>query len=295
MKIEGLYTALVTPVTDHGINKKAMGKLMDHVLEGGSDGLVVLGGTGEYGALSAEQRIAAAEFCVEETAGRAPVVVGILAPGLQDAVEMGKRSRQLGADAVMLVTPYYVVADHNGLVEYHLKFMDAVDLPILLYNIPYRTLVNIRPETVVEIVDRADGQVVGIKECSPDLSQVSRLISMIGDRIPVICGEESLFFAETIMGAKGGILASANLVPGFWSEMMHALRRGDISKAKKMHMEIQPFIAALFAEANPGPLKAALKYSGIDCGDPLLPLHPPRDDAAATLQEELKRIKKWLR
>ena len=275
MDIEGLYTALVTPIKDGNVDKTAMDRLLDYVLQGGSDGLVVLGGTGEYGALTHEQRISAIIHCVERTAGAVPVVVGIICPGLHDAIEMGKESKKLGADAVMLVTPYYVIPDHQGLVEHHLRFMDSVDLPLILYNIPYRTLVNMQPETVAEIVEKAGGQVVGIKECEGNMGQISRLISMVGEKISVICGDEPLFCTDMIMGGKAGILATSNIIPRFWKEMFTLIKQGEIETAIKMHLDIQPFLKLIFGQTNPGPLKVALGHAGLDCGDALLPLHKP--------------------
>lgn len=294
MKLEGLYTALVTPVADNAIDKGAFNKLIDYVLAGGSDGLVVLGGTGEYPALSREQRIAAVEICKARAGDRVPVVVGILSPGLYDSIEMGKISRELGADAVMLVTPYYVIADQKGLVDYYLRFMDAVDLPLVLYNIPYRTMVNMQPETVAEIFGKSGGQVVGIKECVPNIGQASKLISLTGDSMSFVCGEEFLLCSETIMGAKAAILATSNLIPGFWKTMLDAIRNGDVRKATAMHMEALPFLSAVFAETNPGPLKMAMKLAGLDCGNALPPLHAPDDKLMERLKNELKRIEKWL-
>lgn len=293
MKIEGLYTALVTPVKDGKMDKPAMDRLLDYVLEGGSDGLVVLGGTGEYGALTREQRTSAIECCAEKAAGSVPVVVGILSPGLYDAIEMGKESRKLGADAVMLVTPYYVIADHQGLVDHHLRFMENVDLPLILYNIPYRTLVNIQPETVAEIVDKAHGQVVGIKECVPNLGQASRLISMVGDKISFICGEEGLFCTEMIMGGKAGILATSNVIPRFWKKMFTLIKQGEIDAAVKMHLDIQPFLSLIFGQTNPGPLKVALRHAGLDCGDALLPLHAPEKKYCDRVAEMMQQIEQW--
>lgn len=293
MKIEGLYTALVTPVINDRIDAAAFGRLIDHVTYGGSDGLVVLGGTGEYGALTMEQRIGAIAYCLEKTAGNLPVVVGILNPGLYDAIDMGRRSKDLGADAIMLVTPYYVLADHEGLISYYLSFMDAVDLPLILYNIPYRTMVNMQPETVAEIVERSNGQVIGIKECAPNVGQVSRLISMVSDRISVICGEEPLLYTESTMGATAAILATSNVIPRFWKEMLTTIGNGDIAQAVKMHLEIQPFLKAVFSESNPGPLKASLKHAGIDCGDALPPLHAPGKAVMERLAQEMQRIEKW--
>jgi 4-hydroxy-tetrahydrodipicolinate synthase len=293
MKIQGLYTALVTPVLENKINCEAFGKLLEHVLKGGSEGLVVLGGTGEYCALSMEQKIAAVKCCLEKNAGRVPVVVGILNPGLYEAIEMGNQSKKLGADAVMLVTPYYVIPDQQGLVDYHLRFMDAVDLPLILYNIPHRTLVNMQPETVAEIVDKSDGQVVGIKECTPNFGQVSRLVSSVSEKVSVICGEENLLFPETIMGSTAAILATSNLIPRFWKKLITSVRKGDIDKAVQMHLEIQPFIKSIFAETNPGPLKTSLRHAGFDCGTALPPLHEPSKALSTEIIEQTQRISNW--
>ncbi len=293
MKFEGLYTALVTPIKDGKTDKAAMDRLLDFVLEGGSDGLVVLGGTGEYGALTHEQRTDAVTYCVEKTAGSVPVVVGIICPGLHDAIEMGKESKKLGADAVMLVTPYYVIPDHQGMVEHHLRFMESVDLPLILYNIPYRTLVNMQPETVAEIVDKADGQVVGIKECEGSIGQVSRLISLVGDKISVICGDEPLFCPDLILGGKAGILATSNVIPRFWKKMYLLIKQGEIDAAVKMHLEIQPFLKTIFGQTNPGPLKVALEHMGLDCGEALLPLHRPEPEYCAKIVEGMQQIEQW--
>ena len=293
MKINGLYTALVTPVEDGKVDKQAMARLVDYVIEGGSDGLVVLGGTGEFGALTSEQRSDAISSCVESAKGRVPVVVGILSPGLHDAVAMGNESKALGAEAVMLVTPYYVIPDHQGLVDHHLAFMDKVDLPLVLYNIPYRTLVNMQPGTVAEIVEKAGDRVAGIKECHGSMGQISQLISMVGDKIPVICGDEALFSSELVMGAKGGILATSNLIPRFWKKMITLVREGNIQEANRMHLEIQPFLKVIFAETNPGPLKVAMRYAGIDCGDALLPLHPPAEASSKIIEAVTESISSW--
>ena len=275
------------------MDKPALDRLLDSVLEGGSDGLVVLGGTGEYGALTQEQRLDAVARCVERAGGSAPVVVGIICPGLYDAIEMGKESKKLGADAVMLVTPYYVIPDHRGLVDHHLRFMESVDLPLILYNIPYRTLVNMRPETVAEIVDKADGQVVGIKDCQSDLGQFSRLISLVGDKISVLVGDEPLFCPGLIMGARGGILATSNLFPRFWKKMYTLVKQGQVDEAVKMHLEIQPFLKVVFGQTNPGPLKVALQHAGLDCGEALLPLHKPEPEYSARVVEGMKPIERW--
>ena len=293
MEAKGLLTALVTPVANGSVDRTALDRLIDHAIAGGSEGFVILGGTGEYAALSMQQRIDAVETC-RIRAGSLPVIVGILSPGLYDAVDMGKLAKKIGADAVMVVTPYYVVADQKGLIDYYLRLLDAVDLPLILYNIPYRTLVNMQPETVADLVGKSDGRVIGIKECTPSIAQFSKLISMIGDKISFLCGEEFFLTTQTILGAKGAILATSNLIPRFWRTVLDSLQAGDVPKATALYMEILPFLHAVFGETNPGPLKLALKLAGMDCGEALPPLHAPCEELTRTLRNEMKRIERWL-
>lgn len=295
MKVEGIYTALITPIRDGSVDKQAFGKLLDHVISGGVSGLVVLGGTGEYPALSMKQRTDAAEFCIQKANGKIPVVVGIVDPGLHDAIDMGIRAKNMGADAVMLVTPYYVVPDQDGLFSYHMKFIESVDLPLILYNIPQKTQVNMQPETVNKIVSEAKDKVIGIKECVTNLLQFSRLVSMVKSKITVIAGEDFLLHPEAIMGADAAILATSNIIPRFWSEMFNLIKDDKIKQATDMHLEIQNFLKAVFSETNPGPLKEALKFIDIDCGDALLPLHAPDSNVKEILKTELKSIDKWVK
>lgn len=291
--LNGIYTALVTPVNKGAIDRKGMDRLVGHVIEKGSKGVVVLGGTGEYCALSENQRADAVTAAIESSKGKVPVVVGILSPGLEDSISMGIESKKMGADAVMLVTPYYVVAKQEGIKEYFLRFMEKVDLPLILYNIPYRTMVNMLPQTVSDLIKEAPGRVIGIKECVPNVNQAFELMNLVGDSISVLCGEEPLFVTETGYGAKGAILATSNLFPEIWVAMFEYLKNGNFEKAKTIHRKMIPSLKLLFAETNPGPLKAALKYKGLDCGPSLLPLTEPNEALQKNLFQELDKLDAW--
>ncbi len=292
--MHGIYTALVTPVKNGAVDIPTLSKIVRFVIDNGSTGLVVLGGTGEYTALSQKERTEAVQTCIESAKGEVPVVVGILAPGLKDAVKMGKRSRELGADAVMVVTPYYVIPSQEGIKDYYRRFLDAIDLPLILYNIPYRTNVNMLPETVDAIVKEAGKRILGIKECTPNLGQVSRLLQLVGEKIAFICGEEPLMFPELVMGAKGAILATSNVIPKLWTTMYDRVQSGDLEGARELHFQVGLFLKLVFAETNPGPLKEAMKAAGFNCGSALSPLLPPNEGLKSALLSELKRLQSWI-
>ena len=223
-KVRGIYTALCTPVMDGKVNEAAMDKLVNFVIENRTAGLVALGGTGEYCALTNEQRIDAVKMTIAANKGRVPVVAGIIGPGLPEAIEMGNKCKELGADAIMVVTPYYVVANQQGIYDYYRQVMKNVDLPLVLYNIPYRTGVNMLPETVERLLDSDERhQIVAMKECCPNMGQVLELLSKVRERTSVLTGEEFLFYQEISCGAQGGILATSNLLPKLWADLFDRL------------------------------------------------------------------------
>lgn len=293
-EIKGVYTALVTPIIKGEVNESVFKRLINYQLENGSDGLLVLGGTGEYVALSREQRIKAVKICIKETKKRVPVICGILDPGLNDAIEMGKNVKDLGVDAIMLLNPYYVVPTQKGIINYYLEFIENVDMPIVLYNIPYKTNVNILPETVLNLINQTPN-IIGIKECTTNLDQASRLILLIGDKISFCCGEEPLLFTELIMGAKGAFMATSNLFPQIFKKMYLLIKEGNIEGAKEIHFKIIPLLRSLFAETNPGPLKEAMKCIGIDCGSVLPPLVMPDRKLVEIINKNVNEIKNFLK
>lgn len=296
MKIQGIYTALVTPVKDGNINRDAVVKLVDHVVSNGCSGLVALGGTGEYCALTGEQRINMLKSTIEANKNRVPVIAGVIGPGLPEAIEMGKKCKEIGADAVMVVTPYYVVPSQEGIIDFYLRFMQEVDIPLVLYNIPYRTNVNLLPETVISLLDKdKKNQVVGIKECTPNLTQASRLQFLVENRISFICGEEGLFFSEIGNGAHAAILATSNLVPQVWNALYSRIKSNDVAGASRINLRLSPLLKRVFSETNPGPLKEAMKVIGLDCGDALPPLSPPSTENSQALKEEVLSLIDWFK
>lgn len=293
-KVRGIYTALCTPVMDGKVNAAAMDKLVNFVIDNGTTGLVALGGTGEYCALTNEQRIDGVKMTIAANKGRVPVVAGIIGPGLPEAIEMGNKCKELGADAIMVVTPYYVVANQQGIYDYYRQVMKNVDLPLVLYNIPYRTGVNMLPETVERLLDSDDrGQIVAMKECCPNMGQVLELLSKVRERTSVLTGEEFLFYQEISCGAQGGILATSNLLPKMWADIFDLIVAGKRERAAKIVVKVTPLLRLIFAESNPGPLKDAMKMIGIDCGDPLLPLEKPGKEIVDGLARELKKFQDW--
>ncbi len=293
-KVRGIYTALCTPVIDGKVNAAAMDKLVNFVIDNGTTGLVALGGTGEYCALTNEQRIDAVKMTIDANKGRVPVVAGIIGPGLPEAIEMGNKCKELGADAIMVVTPYYVVANQQGIYDYYQQVMKNVDLPMVLYNIPYRTGVNMLPETVERLLDNDERhQIVAMKECCPNMGQVLELLSKVRERTSVLTGEEFLFFQEISCGAQGGILATSNLLPKLWADLFDLIQAGELKKASEIVIKATPVLRLIFAESNPGPLKEAMKMIGIDCGDPLLPLEKPGKHIVDALEVELKKLLDW--
>lgn len=290
MKLEGIIPALVTPVLLGGekLNRQVLEELTEHVLVNGANGVCVLGGTGEYCALSDEVRLEAIETVVEKVNGRVPVIVGLVEPGIGDTIKMVKHSKTLGVSAAMVVSPYYVSMTQQGIVDYYCKISDTVDIPLVLYNVPYRTGTNIEPETVAIIAEKTNA--IGIKECSPNMAQVQNLVSLVGDKISVLSGEDLFIVLEMAFGVKGGILASATLIPDKWSKIYATAQQGDIQGAIKQHMTLAPLFKALFAECNPGPLKVALSLKGFNVGSSLLPLLEVKQENYVKLKRALSEL-----
>jgi 4-hydroxy-tetrahydrodipicolinate synthase len=197
-------------------------------------------------------------------------------------VEVAERR---GANAVMMVTPYYAHFNSDGMVEYFRAAAGMVDLPLILYNIPSRTGVNLTPEDISRLVEVCPS-LIGIKECSSDLGQVSRLIASQSDRLSILCGEEYLTLPELVLGAGGAVLASANLIPSEWVRIYQCVQAGRIAEARTMYFRLLPLLRLLFSETNPGPLKEALTLLGIPSGPVALPLQRP----ALRIREQLATV-----
>jgi 4-hydroxy-tetrahydrodipicolinate synthase len=253
------------------------------------EGLVPLGGTGEYPALSPMDRATMVETVADEAQGKLPVVAGVLNPGFREAVIAGMDFKKAGADALMLVTPYYIRPTQDGIRKYYAEFISKVKMPVVIYDIPYRTGVSLEPDTIAKIVDDNE-MIIGIKACNTDLAHFARMMALVGKKISVLSGEDYLFMFEVIMGARGGILASANAFPRPWVKMFELISNGNISDAKRIHFGLLPFMDAVFAEVNPGPIKEAMAMIGFDVGPLLKPLLKPSRDNTEKLRRAVQKL-----
>jgi len=281
--IQGLLPALTTPLdADGNVDRAAVRKLVDHVVAGGAAGLVPVGGTGEYTALSPAARATMVEATVEAAAGRVPVIAGVLSPGFQDALQTGRDFLKAGAKGVMLIAPFYITPTQQGIRDYYKAYADAIGSPTMLYEIPSRTNVALTAETIAAIAD--DGSIVGMKASNRDMAQFTRVLALAGNKINVTSGEEALFPTAVAMGAVGGVLATANILPRIWVEIFNLARSGNLKGALAKHDMLAPFLDAVFSECNPGPLKVAQAMSGLPVGKALVPLLPPSPEVVTQLE-----------
>lgn len=290
-RLTGIHCAIITPLMDdrERVDTDGLERLIDSLLDAGITGIVVLGGTGEYTALSFAERERAIRTAVEHTNGRVPVTVGIVAPGIGDAKAMAVSAQRAGADYIMPVTPYYVHPTQDGIVRWFSRLAENINLPLILYNIPSRTSVNLKPETVLDLIETI-GNIAGIKECTADLGQFSELVELTGDRISILSGEEYYVLPELLLGARGGILASSNLIPHQWVRLYEATRNGDFVAARGIYADIFPLLRAVFSEVNPGPLKAAMRHAGLPAGPVSDPLGDPSPQVMERLEAVLARL-----
>ena len=287
--LKGIFAALVTPFDARNeFDRAAHSRLVARMFDGGARGIVALGGTGEYTALSPSERIAVIEAAVADARGRGPVIAGVLSPGFAEAAETARAFAAAGADALMIVTPFYVLAGQQGLLDYHRRMRDAIDLPLILYDIPSRTNVSFAPETVAMLAE--EGVAIGIKYSNYDLVKFTRVVLQAGDRMTILSGEDPILAAHLILGAGGAVLATANIIVEHWVECLRRVRSGDAAGATKLQKALYPMLDAIFAEPNPGPLKKAMEIMGHRVGTVRLPLCPPSAETEQRLQSALAAL-----
>ncbi len=287
--LTGLYTALVTPFDAHDrVDAAVLACLIEHQIAGGAAGLVPIGGTGEYTALSRAERREVVRATVEAADGRVPVIPGVLSTGFADAVEAARDFAAVGAAAVMTVTPYYATGTQDGVRAYFRRFREAVDLPVLAYEIPRRTTVALKAETVQAMAE--DGSIIGMKYSSYDVPEFIKLIQYAGDNMAVLSGEEPLFATHMALGARGGVLATANAFPRQWVEVMTLAAAGRLRDALALQRPLDALATAVFAETNPGPLKRLLEIIGYGVGSVRLPLEAPQAATEVGLRQALAAL-----
>lgn len=285
---KGMATAMVTPMTPHGVDYDALGRFVDFQLEQGINALVAVGTTGESATLSPEERTKVIRFTVERVAGRVPVIAGTGTNNTSHVLEYTRRACDVGADAVLVVTPYYNKATQSGLQAHFTAVADASPKPVILYNVPSRTGCNLLPATVAKLAEHP--QIVGIKEASGNMSQVVELFAKCGDKIDVYSGEDALTVPMMSMGGTGCISVLSNVVPGMAVEMTDAALAGDFAKAAQLQCRMLPLINCLFSEVNPIPAKAAVSAMGYGVEHLRLPLTPMEPANREKLFAEMAKL-----
>ncbi len=284
--LRGIFAVPPTPTTgDDVVDPRAVRVLVDYLLEGGVSGVVALGGTGEYCSLSQEQRVRMVGLCTEAAEGRVPTIAGILDPGYHDAIASGAAFAAAGADAVLLLTPYYTNPTQRGIRDYFVRFADASPVPVIIYEIPYRTRIAIDPEVIHEL--SRHGNIIGIKACNTNMYHFLKVAAGVSDEFSVLSGEDELFPLHMAAGAKGGIIVTSTVLPKTWRAMYEAGKSGCHTQAIAMHRKLLSLLDLSFAETNPGPLKAVWDLIGVEASHVLAPLVPAGEELRSRLRAEL--------
>ncbi|WP_061936921.1 dihydrodipicolinate synthase family protein [Aureimonas sp. AU22] len=288
--LHGILPALPTPLRSDGRpDLAALGALVERNLAAGVGGLVPMGGTGEYTALSPEDRVAVVRRTVEVAKGAVPVLPGVLSPGFAEAVATGEAFREAGAAGLMLVTPFYVIPSQDGVLEYMRAYRRSVDLPLIYYDIPARTGFKTATATLATLA--REDTVIGVKVCNTDAHYFNCLFQAVEDRISLLSGDDMLYAIHAMHGARGGVLASAPLLPDYWMRIHETLADGRFAEGIALHRRLLPVFEALFNETNPGPLKAMLAALGCPVGEVALPLLPPNGETRALMDRALGVIR----
>ena len=280
----GAGTALVTPFNEDGIDFTAFEVLLDYQIKGGIDALIVCGTTGESSTMTPEEDIAAIEFVVKHSNGRVPVIAGAGSNDTRHAVEAAKTASSLGADALLIVTPYYNKCSDTGLIRHYHTIADAATAPLVVYNVPSRTGLNIKPEVMRKICDHDN--IVAIKEASGDISQIAETIRLCPN-IDVYSGNDDHVVPLMSLGGKGVISVVSNVAPRMTHDMAASYLNGDVEKARELQHKLNPLVNALFSEVNPIPVKTALNMIGINAGLLRMPLCEMGRENAEKLKKEL--------
>ena len=256
----GVATAIITPLTKDGIDFPKFERLINWQIDEGVDAIVVAGTTGEASTLTDEEHREAIRFCVEVTRGRVPVIAGTGSNDTAYAIELTRYACEAGADAVLIVTPYYNKATQNGLIATFTAIADASTKPCILYNVPSRTGCNILPKTAACLAEHPN--IVGIKEASGNISQIAELAALVGDKLDIYSGNDDQIVPILALGGKGVISVLSNVMPRKTHDMCSLFFEGKIAESRKLQLDLLPLVNALFCEVNPIPVKAACAAMG---------------------------------
>ncbi|MBQ1867319.1 4-hydroxy-tetrahydrodipicolinate synthase [Selenomonas sp.] len=282
----GAGVAIITPFTEDGINFPELGRIIEDQIKGGTDAIVITGTSGESATMSDAEHRAAIKFAVEQVKGRIPVIAGTGSNETSYAVALSKYAEEVGADALLVVTPYYNKCTQKGLVAHYTAIADAVNIPIVLYDVPSRTGVSISTESYVKLSKHPN--IVAVKEANGDLSKILRLKAAVGDDLVLYSGNDDQIVPILSLGGKGVISVLSNVAPKETHDMCQAFFDGDTEKAAKMQIEYADLIDALFCEVNPIPVKVAMRKLGYDAGPLRMPLCEMEPEHEAKLEAALR-------
>ena len=284
----GAGVAIITPFHEDGtVNYDAFGEIIEAQIKGGSDAIIVCGTTGESSTMNDEEHIAVIKYCVDKVAKRVPVIAGSGSNCTREAVNISREAERVGADGLLCVTPYYNKCTQEGLYQYYKAISDAVNIPIIMYNVPSRTGTTIQPETAVRIAKEVKN-VVAIKEASGNISAVAKLASLAEGCIDIYSGNDDQVLPILSLGGKGVISVWSHVAPKKVHDMVMAFLNGDIATAQKLQLEAIDVIGALFSEVNPIPVKAAMNMLGFNAGPVRAPLTELSDKNKEVLKKSLK-------
>lgn len=269
---KGCGTAIATPFNEEGVNLQEFSKLVEEQINQGVDSIIVCGTTGESSTMTEEEKIKTIECAVKTSNGRIPIIAGTGSNNTKNVIEMNKKVEKIGADGLLIVTPYYNKTTQEGLIRHYSEIAKNTKLPIILYNVPSRTGVNIKPETALELSKIEN--IVAIKEASGDLSQIAKLANLCRENLNIYSGNDDQVIPILSLGGIGVISVLSNIKPKYTHEMCYNYFNGEVKKASKMQIDAIPLINALFSEVNPIPVKEALNICGYNYGEPRLPLIP---------------------
>jgi len=287
MELKGIYTALVTPFKNYDVDEETLKRLIELQLKGGADGIVPCGTTGEAATLSYEEHVRVVELTVKYVNGAVPVVAGTGSNSTKETIELTESAKKAGANMCLLTTPYYNKPTQEGLYRHYKKVAEDVDMPLVLYNIPGRTGINMIPETVAKLAEIPN--IIGIKEASGSLVQVAEIDRLARGKITIMSGDDNLFLPMMSVGAVGVISVVSNVMPAELKALYRAfLEEKNIGKAKDLNSGLLPLMQAMFVETNPIPVKETLYHMGLIEKEFRLPLCPLSEGSSRFLKDVLK-------
>ncbi len=283
---DGIITAMITPFNENGVNLEEFGKMIEYQIEGGTDALVILGTTGEPATMTESEKTETIKYAVEKARGRIKIIVGTGSNDTAKAVAASLKAQQMGADGVLAVTPYYNKCTQTGLYEYYKAICSAVTIPVIAYNVPSRTAVNILPETAEKIAMLPN--MAGIKEASGNMAQVCETMRRIRGKMDLFSGEDFLNLPMLAIGGAGLISVTSNIAPALVKKMYNLVKENKLDQANAVQDFLLPLEDACFLEVNPIPIKAAYNMIGFNAGVPRSPLTELEEKNKQILLEKIK-------